>query len=93
VQIASEDYPSPAESPRDQITGGDSRVKSCATDAGHRAGFRDRKTFADRISSINFHVVLHCSCDESQTQCGRMELREKSRIRNPRSKLLREIWP
>lgn len=93
MQIASEDYPSPAESPRDQITGGDSSVKSCATDAGHRAGFRDRKTFADRISSINFHVVLHCSCDESQTQCGRMELREKSRIRNPRSKLLREIWP
>jgi hypothetical protein len=91
VQIASEDYPSLAEFPRDQIAGGDGRVKSCATDAGHRASLLDRKAFARRISIFKFHSGLHCSCGESQTQCGRLELREKSRIRNPRSKLLRGI--
>jgi hypothetical protein len=41
VQIAPENYPPFAVSPREQITGRDGRIKPCATDAGHRAGFRD----------------------------------------------------
>jgi hypothetical protein len=47
AQIAPENYPPFAVSPRDQISGGDGLIKPCATNAGHRAGFRDRKSFAD----------------------------------------------
>jgi hypothetical protein len=46
AQIAPENYPPFAASPRDQISGGDGLIKPCATNAGHRAGFRDRKSFA-----------------------------------------------
>jgi hypothetical protein len=55
AQITPENYPPFAVSPREQITGGDGRIKPCATDAGYRAGFRDRKSFADGILSFNVH--------------------------------------
>jgi hypothetical protein len=73
VEIGSEDYPSLAEFPRDQITSGNSRVESRLADTGDLAGLPYRKALALDGFAYVVHVCplnLCPSINRGQGQLG-----------------------